>query len=276
VSVVYSFVVEVWIHRQLTLEEIPNVVGEAAVLMGSLLVIFAMAVGLNGLLSDLEVPNRAADWMAGLDLNPVTFMLILNGFLLIVGCLMDIMSAIMILVPLLAPLAAQMGIDPIHLGIVFIVNLELGYLTPPMGLNLFVSSTLFDKSIGEVMKSVLPFTAIMMVSVLLVTFVPTISLGPVNWIQGRDVYVPFPTERPDERQADEKADEDDAEEKPKGKSLQDLMKESGSFDDDDDEDWLLDDEDGEKDEQDAKPKSLKDLMEESGAFDDDDDDWMDD
>ena len=88
-------------------------------------------------------------------------MLILNGFLLLVGCLMDIMSAIMILVPLLAPMAASYGIDPIHLGIVFIVNLELGYLTPPMGLNLFVSSSLFNKSIGEVIRSVLPTLGIL-------------------------------------------------------------------------------------------------------------------
>jgi len=272
ISVVYSFVVEVYIHRQLKLEEIPDVVAEAAVLMGSLLVIFAMAVGLNGLLSDLEVPVLAANWMAGLDLTPITFMLILNGFLLIVGCLMDIMSAIMILVPLLAPLAEQMGIDPIHLGIVFIVNLELGYLTPPMGLNLFVSSSLFDKSIGEVIRSVLPFTGIMMISVLLVTFVPTISLGPVNLLQGRDFYVPFPTEAPVTTSVEEESENAPSSDSPaKGKSLGDLMKESGGFDDDDDGDWDDDDDDWDDDDEPDKPKSLQELMKESGGFDDLDD-----
>lgn len=277
VSVVYSLMVEILIHRQLTLDDIPDVVAEAAVLMGSLLVIFAMAVGLNGLLSDLEVPNRAAAWMGGLDLTPVTFMLLLNGFLLIVGCLMDIMSAIMILVPLLAPLAAQMGIDPIHLGIVFIVNLELGYLTPPMGLNLFVSSSLFNKSIGEVMRSVIPFTGIMMVSVLLVTFVPTISLGPVNLLQGRPFYVPFPDERPQaegdeaEGESDSKTESGAENDGKKGvKSLGELMKESGDFDDDD---WDDDDDEPENSDRPAKKvKSLQELMKESGDF-DEDDDW---
>ena len=99
----------------------------------------------------------------------------------------------------------------------------------------------------------------------------------MNWIQGRDVYVPFPTERPDQRIVEEQqADEDESDASPKGKTLQDLMKESGSFDDEDDDDWLLDEDEDENAEKNAKPKSLKELMNESGAFDDDDDDWMDD
>jgi C4-dicarboxylate transporter DctM subunit len=142
-----------------------------------------------------------------------------------------------------------------------------------MGLNLFVSSSLFDKSIGEVMRSVLPFTGIMMVAVLLVTFVPTISLGPVNWLQGRDIYVPFPSERPAVEAEDEEggapAKEEGKESSP-GKSLGDLMKESGGFgDDEDDDDWDLDDDEDE--DEDEKAKSLQDLMKESGAFDEDDD-----
>ena len=193
ISVVYSLIVEIWIHRSLKLEDIPSVVGESTVLMGSLLVIFAMAVGLNDLLAELELPEKAVHWIQQQDLTPVTFMLILNGFLLIVGCLMDIMSAIMILVPLLAPMAAAYGIDPIHLGVVFIVNLELGYLTPPMGLNLFVSSSLFQKPISEVMRSVIPFMALLAIALLLVTYIPTIALGPVRALHGESFYVPFPT-----------------------------------------------------------------------------------
>ena len=192
VSVVYAVAVELWVHRALTLRKLPAVFAEGTVLMGSLLVIFAMAVGLNDLLTELEVPQRIAASITRLDLTPFSFMLILNGFLLIVGCLMDIMSAIMILVPLLAPLAAVCGIDPIHLGIVFIVNLELGYLTPPMGLNLFVSATLFDKSLGEVVKSVLPFAAILLFAVLVVAYVPTLSMGPVNVLKDRAFVVAFP------------------------------------------------------------------------------------
>ncbi len=249
-SVVYSVIVEVFVHRELDLKELPDIFGEAAVLMGSLLVIFGMAVGLNDLLAELEVPQEIAAWMATLDLNPITFMLLLNGFLLLVGCLMDIMSAIMILVPLLAPLASSMGIDPIHLGIVFIVNLELGYLTPPMGLNLFVSASIFEKGLGEVIRSVVPFTGILMIAVLLVTYVPSISLGPVRALRGESFYVPFPTEAPVEETVEaegESGSEGSVPKKSGPRSLQDLMGAEEDWDDEDeDEDW--DDEDEDEDE----------------------------
>ncbi len=204
VSVIYALVVELFIHRELGIKEIPKVFGEATVLMGSLLVIFAVAVSLNGLLSDLEIPDRAAAWITSLDLTPVTFLLVLNGFLLIVGCLMDIMSAIMILVPLLVPMGALCGVDAIHLGLIFIVNLEIGYLTPPMGLNLFVSSSLFKQSLGSVIRSVVPFTGILVVALLIVTYVPSVSLGPVNWLKDRPFHVPFP-ENPMCQQAEDEA-----------------------------------------------------------------------
>lgn len=280
VSVVYALIVELFIHGELKIKQVPAVFAEATILMGSLLVIFAMAVGLNALLSDLSIPERAAAWITSFELTPFTFMLVLNGFLLIVGCLMDIMSAIMILVPLLAPMAVLCGIDPIHLGVVFIVNLELGYLTPPMGLNLFVSSSIFEKSLGDVIKSVVPFTLLLLTAVMIVTYVPTISLGPVNLLKGRDFYVPFPSAvecKAPEGDADDldddlglDDDDDDGDDGDSGsKSIKDLMKDGGykdAFDDDDDDD---DDDDG------GGAKSIKDLMKGGGykdAFDDDDDD----
>ena len=277
VSVVYALGVELFIHRELTLDKLPAVFGEASLLMGSLLVIFAMAVGLNHLLSDLQIPEQAANWIMSFELDPMTFMLVLNGFLLIVGCLMDIMSAIMILVPLLAPLAALCGIDPIHLGIVFIVNLELGYLTPPMGLNLFVSSSIFEKSLGEVIKSVIPFTGLLLAAVLIVTYVPTVSLGPVNALSGKDFYVPFPsgdsceappaTDDGEMLDDDDDDDDDDADEKPSGaKSIGDLMKSTKGFDDAFDDD---DEDDEDDDVQDDKsPKSIGELMKATKGFDD--------
>lgn len=270
VSVVYAVAVELFVHHQLKPSELPAVVGEATVLMGSLLVIFGMAVGLNGLLSDLAIPDRAAEWIARQELTPFTFMLLLNGFLLIVGCLMDIMSAIMILVPLLTPMADKMGIDPVHLGVVFIVNLELGYLTPPMGLNLFVSASIFDKDLGSVIRSVIPFTGLLMCAVLLVTYVPTISLGPVNLLAGRPFHVPFPTDIPaasapvddDDDDFDDDDDEEAAPPADGARSLQDLMN-SGAYkdalDDEDDEDDE-EDEDDEGDDAPSGPKSLQDLM----------------
>lgn len=276
VSVIYALVVELFIHGELEIKQVPAVFAEATILMGSLLVIFAMAVGLNALLSDLSIPEQAAAWITSFDLTPFTFMLVLNGFLLIVGCLMDIMSAIMILVPLLAPMAVLCGIDPIHLGVVFIVNLELGYLTPPMGLNLFVSSSIFEKSLGDVIKSVVPFSLLLLAAVMIVTYVPTISLGPVNLLKGRDFYVPFPSEAACKAPTDEDGEpvddsvDDGAKDPGDGnKSIQDLMK-GGSykdaFDDDDDAGDAGDDGGG--------AKSIKDLMKGGGykdAFDDDDD-----
>lgn len=290
ISVVYSLIVELFIHREVKLGDLPGIVAESSVLMGSLLVIFAMAVGLNGLLSDLEIPQQAATWLANLDLTPFTFFLILNGLLLIVGCLMDIMSAIMILVPLLIPMAAQMGIDPIHLGVVFIVNLELGYLTPPMGLNLFVSSSIFQQSIGSVVRSVIPFTGLLLAACLVITYVPTISLGPVNALYDKAFYVPFPDAAAVKTAGDDGAlpddddgaldDDDDGEPAARpsngGKSIGDLMNAQGFDDSLDDEDDELDDDDDEEEEKGpAKPKSIQELMKDSN-FDDAMDDALDD
>jgi hypothetical protein len=117
----------------------------------------------------------------------------LNVMLIIVGCLMDIISALILFVPLILPLSNQLGIDPIHLGLIFIVNLEIGYLTPPLGLNLFVASGFFQKPFGDVMRSVLPFIAALALSLVIITAVPTISLGLVNMMHGRTIWVDFPT-----------------------------------------------------------------------------------
>ncbi len=277
VSVVYSLVVELFIHRELELRQIPAVISEATVLMGSLLVIFAMAVGLNSLLGDLGVPERAANWIMSFDLTPFTFMLMLNGFLLVVGCLMDIMSAIMILVPLLAPMALLCGIDPIHLGVVFIVNLELGYLTPPMGMNLFVSSSIFDKSLGSVIRSVVPFTGLLLVAVLVVTYVPSVSLGPVNALNDKPFSVAFPeggtcTAPPSDEDLEAFGDEDeeDAEDEGGEQGIGDLMesdayKDALGEDDEEDEDDAADE---------GAEKSVGDLMDSeayNAVFDEDDD-----
>jgi C4-dicarboxylate transporter, DctM subunit len=113
--------------------------------------------------------------------------------LLFVGALMDSISAILIIAPLLAPIGVELGIDPVHLGIIFIVNLEIGYLTPPIGINLFVASSVFRQPIGEVARGVIPFIGLMLIGLMAVTYIPTISLGPVNWImREKPIYAPFP------------------------------------------------------------------------------------
>ncbi len=193
VSVIYALVVELFIHKQLDLSALPGLLVESAVLMGSLLIIMALAIGFNKFLVLGDVTEMVVARIVEWDLSPVGFMLVLNVLLLVVGCLMDILSAILILVPLLSPLAVELGFHPIHVAIVFIVNLEIGYLTPPLGLNLFVSMSLFQRPLGFVVRSVLPFTALMVIALGIITYVPTVSLGPVNLLYGQPAYVPFPT-----------------------------------------------------------------------------------
>ena len=195
VSVIYALVVEVGIHRSLKISAIPRIIGESTVLIGSLLIIMALAQGFNKYLADEGIALQAAEWLTSYELSPVGFLLMVNVLLLIVGCFMDILSAIFILVPLLSPMAYQLGIHPMHLAIVFIVNLEIGYLTPPLGLNLFVASTIFQKSLGEVIKSVIPFIFLMLFGLGLITYFPVISLGPVSAFNGQGFWVPFPERR---------------------------------------------------------------------------------
>lgn len=180
VSVVYALAVELFIHRQIGLHQLPKILVDSAVMMGSLLVIMSLAFGLNDFLVEEQIPEEAVQLIQSWDLGVVEFLLVINGLLLIAGALMDSISAILIIAPLLTPVAIKLGIDPIHLGIIFIVNLEIGYLTPPIGLNLFVASNVFNKPIGEVIKAVVPFILVMIVGLGIVTYVPSLALGPVN------------------------------------------------------------------------------------------------
>ncbi len=193
VSVIYALVVELAIHREIGFEHLPKILSESAVMMGTLLIIMALAFGLNDFLVEEKVPDQAVEAIRAMELTPLQFLLIINLFLLVVGALMDSISAIMIIAPLLKPIADQLGIDPVHLGVIFIVNLEIGYLTPPIGINLFVASSVFKKPMGEVIRSVVPFIVLMFVGLGIVTYVPSVSLGPVNvFLRGRDFYEPLP------------------------------------------------------------------------------------
>jgi C4-dicarboxylate transporter DctM subunit len=192
VAVVYSLIVERFIHRSITFKSVHKVFTDSTLLIGALLLILALAQGFNAYLYRAEVATKVVDLLHEANLGPVAFLLIVNVLLLAAGCVMDILSAILILVPLLAPIAHQLGIHPLHLGIIFIVNLEIGYLTPPLGINLFVASTLFNKTIGQIIRAVLPFTALMLAALLLVTYVPAIALGPVSLYHGGSLAVPFP------------------------------------------------------------------------------------
>ncbi len=192
VALVYAIVVERYLHRSITFLDLKRVFADATVLIGALLLILALAQGFTTYLYRAGVAEAAARQLYEWNLGPVAFLLIVNLLLLVVGMFMDILSAILILVPLLAPIGHQLGVHPLHLGVIFIVNLEIGYLTPPLGINLFVASTLFKRSLGDIIRGVLPFTALMLVALAIITYVPTVSLGLVSLFHDGDLDVPFP------------------------------------------------------------------------------------
>lgn len=172
IAVVYALFVELFIHRELKFSDVGGVCIETASMIGSLFLILVIAISLNKLLVLLEVPQYATETMLQYTTSPLTFLIAVNIFLLLLGCVMDIISAILIVAPLLAPIAAQYGIHPIHFGIMFIVNLELGYLTPPMGINLFVASTTFERSLVQVIRSIIPFLLVMLFCLFCVIWIP--------------------------------------------------------------------------------------------------------
>ncbi len=175
-TAIYACIVELVIHRSISLKMLPRIVKESTLLVGAILIILGIALGLTNYLITLDVPTIILDWIQSTTENRVITLIGLNIFLLIVGCLMDIFSAVIIVVPLLLPIAEQFGIDKAHLGIIVLTNLEIGYLTPPVGMNLFISSMKFDRSVVMLYRSVLLFIALLLVALVLVTYVPELSL----------------------------------------------------------------------------------------------------
>ena len=175
-TAIYACIVEFGIHRSISLRVLPRIVKESTLLVGAILIILGIALGLTNYLITLDVPTIVLDWIQSTTESRIITLIGLNIFLLIVGCLMDIFSAVIIVVPLLLPIAEQFGIDKAHLGIIVLTNLEIGYLTPPVGMNLFISSMKFDRSVLLLYSSVLLFIALLLVALVLVTYVPELSL----------------------------------------------------------------------------------------------------
>ncbi|GJQ21448.1 MAG: hypothetical protein HBSIN02_18030 [Bacteroidia bacterium] len=181
VTAFYVLIMVTLLYRDMSLfKDVPRVMKESMVLVGAILAILGTALGLTNYLIDKEVPQQLFEFVRGNVESKVAFLLILNLFLLVVGMMMDIFSAIIVVVPLILPIARAFQVDPLHLGIIFLTNLEIGYLTPPVGLNLFLSSLRFKKSILEVARSVLIFIAIMGMALLIITYVPDLSLWLVS------------------------------------------------------------------------------------------------
>ncbi len=172
VAVIYAVVLEVVVHRDLKLCQLPAVFLKSVVILGGILIILATASGFSYYIVDAQIPLQFTQWLRAHVVSPIVFLLLLNLVLIIKGFFIDIFSAITIVVPLIAPLGIAYGINPVHLGIIFLANLELGYLTPPLGLNLFLASYRFQKPIVRIYRDVLPFQLVMLASVLIITYVP--------------------------------------------------------------------------------------------------------
>ena len=180
VTAAYTIIVEVLIYRTINLrKQFFTLLVETCVLFGSLLVILLVALGLTNLMIDAQLPMKLLNAIEQHISSPLQFLLLLNLFLLVVGAVMDIFSAIIVVVPLILPIALQYGINPIHLGIIFLANLEIGYLTPPVGINLFIASQRFGKPILLLFRAALPFLIIMLIWLLAVTYIPELSLWAI-------------------------------------------------------------------------------------------------
>jgi tripartite ATP-independent transporter DctM subunit len=176
ITAAYAFVTQTFIWRDLSLrKDVPHVIVECGLVIGGVLLILGLAQGFTNYLIDAQIPQTGVTWVTASIHSRFTFLLLLNAFLLLVGGLMDIYPAIVVVVPLLVPIGRAFGVDPIHLGIIFLANLELGFMMPPAGLNLLLSSYRFKKPMSEVCRSILPILLIQLVGVLLITYVPALT-----------------------------------------------------------------------------------------------------
>ena len=173
-------VVEVGFYRDVKLRDLPGIVRECMVLVGGILIILGSALAYTNYLIDAEVPFQILETMQSHVSGKIMFLLVLNIFLLVVGCMLDIFSALVVVVPLIAPIALEFGIHPVHLGVIFLTNLEIGYSTPPVGLNLFISSFRFKKPIVRLYLAAIPFLIISLLGLILITYFPQLTLWLVE------------------------------------------------------------------------------------------------
>lgn len=180
-AAVYVLIVTVGIRREISLRRLPQTVAEAMRLVGAILIILGVSLASTNIMIDARVPTRLFETIQGLVDNRWTFLILLNVFLLILGTMLDIFAALVIIVPILLPVALSYGVDPLHLGIIFLANMQLGYFTPPVGMNLFIASFRFNRPVMELYRATLPFFFLLLGAVLIITYWPQLSL----WLPGR-------------------------------------------------------------------------------------------
>ncbi|HAF94576.1 MAG: C4-dicarboxylate ABC transporter [Elusimicrobia bacterium GWC2_51_8] len=172
----YVLVTEVFIYKDLSLfGDIPRVAVKSMLLVGAIFMVLGTALGLTNYLIDAQIPDCIFAWLHAFISSKIAFLIILNAFLLVIN-MIEIFSAIIIVVPIIVPIAAQYGIDPVHLGVIFLLNLEIGYMLPPLGLNLFLSSSRFNRKLPELYRAVGPFLLLLLIMLALITYLPQLSL----------------------------------------------------------------------------------------------------
>jgi len=176
VTVLYVLLTSVLLYREIPLRRLPKIMHESMMMVGAILLILGMSLASTNYLIDTEVPNKLFEVIRANISDKLTFLILLNIFLLILGTMLDIFSALVIMIPLLLPIAVGYGIDPLHLGIIFLANMEIGYFTPPVGMNLFISSYRFNKPVMELYLTTIPFFLLMLLSVLIITYWPALTL----------------------------------------------------------------------------------------------------
>ena len=176
VTSAYVVLAYVFIKKEINLFSVPRIVKESMMMVGGILLILGVSLAFTNYLIDAEVPQALFSWISEFVESKVAFLLLLNVVLLLLGAILDIFSALVIMVPLILPLAISYGVDPVHLGIIFLANMQIGYFTPPIGMNLFIASYRFRKPISEIYLATLPFMGVLLIVLALITYLPEISL----------------------------------------------------------------------------------------------------
>jgi tripartite ATP-independent transporter DctM subunit len=180
VTVVYVLVVEVLIYRDIPIGRLPSIMRDSMTLVGGILIILGASLASTNLMIDQQVPARLFELVTTYISSKISFLILLNLFLLALGMMLDIFSALVIVVPLILPIAAGFGIDPIHLGMIFLANMQIGYCTPPVGMNLFIASYRFQRPVMLLYRATIPFLVILLLSVVIITYWPWLSLALVR------------------------------------------------------------------------------------------------
>jgi len=180
ITAAYVILVEVVIHQEIKVSQLSGIARDAMTMVGGILLILSVSLAFTNFLIDAEIPQQLFEQVRIWISSPFTFLLLLNVILLMLGAILDIYSALIIMIPLIVPMAMQFGIHPVHLGIIFLANMQIGYFTPPVGMNLFIASYRFNKPIVELYRATWPFMIVLMIALLVITYVPIISLGFIN------------------------------------------------------------------------------------------------